>query len=201
MKKSVLVLSASRPISSLALPQTRARINVEHVTPHSLISNLGTTTNSVSGGLRIIPNQTFAYFSAQNMASLTISVTSATFQLMFKPAGSIKQLQVLTSPNWTILKPSVKGEYQIKLTITTASGTDDTTASFFAADWIGVGNFEGIAGTFPKCMTCHGSPAFTAIFDKWKVSGHGTTFKDFATVDPSIDTGPSCFKMSYYWIR
>lgn len=35
MKKIVLVLFALVLISSLALPQ-RARINVEHVTPHSL---------------------------------------------------------------------------------------------------------------------------------------------------------------------
>ena len=90
----------------------------------------------------------------------------------------------------------LKGEYQIKVTITTASGTDDTTQSFFAADWIGVGNFDGVAGTFPKCMTCHaGTPAFVTIFDSWKVSGHGTTFKDFATSDPTGGHfGPSCFK-------
>ncbi len=194
MKKIVLVLFALVLISSLAIPQ-RARINVEQVTPHSL-TTLGLTTNSVSNGLRVIPNQTYAYFSAQNMASLTDPVTSATFQLMSKPAGSTATLEILTSPNWTLLKPDVKGEYQIKLTITTALGTDDTTASFFAADYVGVGNFDGVAGSFPKCMTCHASmPAFTAIFDTWKVSGHGTTFKDFATSDPTFGHfGPSCFK-------
>jgi hypothetical protein len=134
--------------------------------------------------------------SAQNMASLTIPVTNAVFELVSKPSGSTTTLQTLTSPNWTMFKPDLKGEYQVKVTITTASGTDDTTQSFFAADWVGVGNFEGIAGSFPKCMTCHSSsPTFTAIFDKWKVSGHGTTFKDFATFDPTFGHfGPSCFK-------
>ncbi len=191
MKKILLVLFALVLISSLAFSQ-RARINVEHVTPHSLTS-LGLTTNSVSSGLRVIPNQTYAYFSAQNMASLTDPITSATFQLMSVPSGSTATLQTLTSPNWTLLKPDVKGEYQIKLTITTALGTDDTTASFYAADWIGVGNFDGVAGTFPKCMTCHGStPAFTAIFDRWKVSGHANIFKTEITTGAAY-YGTSCF--------
>lgn len=195
MKKIVLVLFALVVVSNIALSQVRARINVEHVTHHSL-TTLGLTTNSVSAGLRVIPNGTFAYMSAQNMASLTVPVTNAVYELVSKPSGSTTTLQTLTSPNWTMFKPDLKGEYRVKLTITTASGTDDTTQSFYAADWVGVGNFEGIAGTFPKCMTCHSSsPAFTAIFDKWKVSGHGTTFKDFAMVDPTGGHfGPSCFK-------
>ena len=175
MKKIVLVLFAIVLISSIAFPQ-RARINVEHVTPHSL-TTLGLTTNSVSGGLKIIPNQTYAYFSAQNMASLTDPVTNSVFELVSKPAGSTAALELLTSPQWTLLKPDVKGEYQVKVTITTALGTDDTTQSVFAADYIGVGNFEGIAGSFPKCMTCHGStPKFTEIYDRWKVSGHANIF-------------------------
>lgn len=191
MKKIVLVLFAIILISSLAFPQ-RARINVEHVTPHSL-TTLGLTTNSVSGGLKIIPNQTYAYFSAQNMASLTDPITGSTFELVSKPGGSTATLEVLTSPQWTVLKPDVKGEYQIKLTITTALGTDDTTASFYAADYVGVGNFEGVAGSFPKCMTCHsGTPAFTAIYDRWKVSGHANIFKEQVTTSTHYST--SCMK-------
>lgn len=192
MKKTVLVLLALVLISSLALPQ-RARINVEHVTPHSLTS-LGLTTNSVSAGLRVIPNQTYAYFSAQNMASLTDPVTNAVFELVSKPSGSTATLQTLTSPNWTLLKPDVKGEYQVKLTITTALGTDDTTQSFYAADYVGVGNFDGVAGSFPKCMTCHsGTPAFAAIFDRWKVSGHANIFKTEITTGAAY-YGTSCMK-------
>lgn len=175
MKKIILVFFALILIPSIAFSQ-RARINVEHVTPHSLTS-LGLTTNSVSGGLKTIPNQTYAYFSAQNMASLTDPVTSSTFELVSKPAGSAAALEFVASPQWAMLKPDVKGEYQIKLTITTALGTDDTTMSVYAADYIGVGNFAGVAGNFPKCMTCHGStPAFTEIYNRWNVSGHANIF-------------------------
>lgn len=192
MKKILLVLFSFVLISSLSFSQ-RARINVEHVTPHSL-TTLGLTTNSISGGLRVIPNQTYAYFSAQNIASLTDPVLSSTFQLISKPAGSVATLQVLSSPQWTLLKPDVKGEYQIQLTITTALGTDDTVQSFYAADYVGVGGFDGSATTFPQCMSCHGSmPAFTAVFNNWKVSGHANYFKTRLTTGPAY-YNPSCFK-------
>ena len=189
MKKFVHVLFTVVLISSLALPQ-RARINVENVTPHSL-TTLGLTTNSVASGLKIIPNNTYVYFSAQNIASSTDPVTNAVFELVSKPPTSLSTLEILISPQWTILRPDTKGEYLVKLTITTALGTDDTTMSVFAADYIGVGNFEGIAGSFPKCMTCHGStPKFTEIYDRWKVSGHANIF------NTQITTGAAYYSTS-----
>lgn len=196
MKKIVLVLFAIVLISSLAFPQ-RARINVEHVTPHSL-TTLGLTTNSVSGGLKIIPNQTYAYFSAQNMASLTDPITGSNFELVSKPGGSTAALEVLSSPQWTVLKPDVKGEYQVKLTITTALGTDDTTQSFFAGDYIGVGDVDGVVGAFPTCMTCHnnaGYPKFQDIFTRWSTSGHATIFRTQIDVDSAASHySTSCMK-------
>jgi len=196
MKKIVLLLFAIVLISSLTFPQ-RARINVEHVTPHSL-TTLGLTTNSVSGGLKIIPNQTYVYFSAQNMASLTDPVTNSLFELVSKPGGSTAALEVLSSPQWTVLKPDVKGEYQVKLTITTALGKDDTTMSIYAADYIGVGDVEGIAGGFPSCTICHNNasfPKFQPIFTRWSTSGHATIFRTQIDVDSAASHySTSCMK-------
>jgi len=197
MKKIVLVLFAIVLISSLALPQT-ARIKAENVTPHSLTTLGLTTQNSVSGGLKVIPNQTYAYFSAQNIASSTDPVTNSLFELVSKPAGSTAALELLTSPQWTLLKPDVKGEYQVKLTITTALGTDDTTQSFYAADYIGVGTVDGVPGAFPNCMTCHDNasfPKFQPIFTRWATSGHATIFRTQIDVDSAASHySTSCMK-------
>jgi hypothetical protein len=194
MKKFFHLLFAIVLISSLAFPQT-AKIKVEHVTPHSL-TTLGLTTNSVSGGLKIIPNQTYAYFSAQDIAEGTIS--NATFELVSKPATSAAVLEILSSPDWTLLKPDVVGEYQVKLTITTGAGTDDTTQSFYAANYIGVGTVDGVPGTFPSCTSCHdnaGFPVFQSIFTRWATSGHATIFRTQIDVDSALSHySTSCMK-------
>lgn len=169
----------------------RAKIQIEGVSPYELTS-LGLTTNSVSAGTRNVPNGTYAYFSAMNIAD-TNSVRTAVWTLTAKPTGSTAAIETFGS-TWAMLKPDVKGQYDVKLVVTTATGTDDTTISVYSASYIGVGNFEGVAGSFPNCMMCHNSmPTFVAIFDKWKNSVHGQTFKKNATTGPA-SFGKNCFK-------
>lgn len=168
----------------------KAKIVTEAVTSGRL-TQLGLTTNSVSTGLNIVPNQTFVYLSAKNIGN-SDTVQTATFTLLSKPSGSTVSLTNF-GPKWVYFKPDVKGEYEVKLSMATATGSHDTTQKIVAADFVGVGNFEGVAGSFPKCMFCHGSaPKFTAIYDKWKVSGHAQRFKKDITTLGFFST--SCMK-------
>jgi hypothetical protein len=169
----------------------RAKIVNEAVTPHSL-TTLGLPTNSVSTGLDIVGNQTYVYLSAKNIGNAD-PIQTAVFTLISRPSGSAASLTEFGS-NWVYFQPDVKGEYTVGLSITTTSGNHDTTKKIIAADFVGVGNFEGVTGNFPKCMTCHGStPKFTDIYDRWKVSGHAQIFKSQITTG-SAYYSTSCIK-------
>lgn len=191
MKKILLI--AFLFLLPFSLIAQRAVIKVEGVSPHSLTS-YGLQTNSVSAGLKIIPNLTYSYLSPMNIGN-TDPILTATWQFVSRPSGSAAVFESFPNkPTWTMFKPDVRGEYQVKLTITTTTGIDDTTMSLFSANWVGVGNYEGVAAAFPQCMSCHGSmPAFTAIFDKWKVSGHATIFKTEITTGAAYYS-TSCMK-------
>ncbi|NUN10469.1 MAG: T9SS type A sorting domain-containing protein [Ignavibacteriaceae bacterium] len=191
MKKILLIAFLFLlPFSLLA---QRAVIKVEGVSRAKLTS-YGLATNSVSAGLKIVPNLTYSYLSPLNIAN-SDPILTATWQFVSRPSGSAAAFEAFPNkPTWTMFKPDVKGEYQVKLTVTTAAGSDDTTMSLFAGSYVGVGNYEGVAAAFPQCMSCHGSmPAFTAIFDKWKVSGHATRFKNDIT-SGSTHFSTSCMK-------
>lgn len=169
----------------------RARINTEAVTPHRL-TTLGLTTNSVSSGLNVVPNETFVYFSAENIGN-TEPIISATFTFLSKPTGSTATLSAL-NPTFSFVKLDVKGTYEVKLSITTTSGSHDTTATFYSANYVGVGNYDNTPAVYPNCMSCHAAtPKFIPIFDKWKISGHATKFKRGINGDPSY-YGAGCFK-------
>lgn len=191
MKKSVLLLFVLA--FALNLNAQRAVLKIEAVSPYKLTTyGLTASTNSVSQGLRVVPTGTFVYVSPFNIPT-TDPINSAVYTFEQKPGGSAAAFTSFNT-NWAYFNADVVGEYKVKLTITTALGTDDTTYSIYAGNYVGVGNFDGVAGTFPKCMTCHaGTPAFIAVFDKWKVSGHGTTFKDMIT-SGSSHFSANCFK-------
>ena len=174
---------------TVAEAQTRAKIVNEPVTPHSL-TTLGLTTNSVSPGLDVVANQTYVYLSPKNIGG-SDPILTAVFTLPVKPAGSNATLTQFGT--WVYFKPDVKGTYTVGLTITTASGSHDTTKNIISSDYVGVGNFDGVAAVYPQCMSCHGAmPAFAAIFDRWKVSGHATIFKE--QINTSTHYSTSCMK-------
>jgi hypothetical protein len=169
----------------------RAKIVAEPLTPHRL-ETMGFTTNSVSTGLNIVPNLTYVYLSARNIGNDEPIIT-ATFTLISKPANSTAELEVI-NPTWVQFKPDIKGLYVVNLSITTGGGSHDTTATISAADFVGVGNFEGVAAQWPNCMTCHqSSPAFSEIFDSWKDSKHATIFKRQITSGAAY-YGTNCMK-------
>lgn len=162
--------------SFLAAQAPTARIITEPVSSETL-TNLGLTTNSVSAGLPVFANQTYVYLSANDVGNYQPVLTSA-FNLFSKPGGSTAVLEDLGVANWKGLKADVKGTYKVELTITTANGTDQDTITLFAGDYVGVGNFDGVTGSFPSCMSCHtGQPTFDNIYSSWQNTGHANTLK------------------------
>lgn len=171
----------------------RAKIVIESVSPQDLTLPAFSTLNSVSSGLRVVPVGTYAYFSAKNITG-TDPVLTYDFSVVTRPSGSTSTFSPVTGKNWVSLLMDQKGTFQIKLVITTAKGTDDTTISVYSSSYVGVGDFEGVAASYPNCMSCHAStPAFAEIFSRWKDSKHGTSFKTLVNSGPS-NFGPSCYK-------
>jgi len=190
MKKIIQVLIWFICICSLSFAQ-QAKIVTEHVTPHDLSEPEFTEANSVSSGLDIVPNGTYVYLSAKNIGD-DDTLTNAVFTLTSKPAGSAAAIEVINS-TWVHFKPDVKGAYEIGLTITTAGGSDDTTKTIYAANYVGVGNFGGVTTHYPNCMTCHqNTQKFIDIFDRWEVSGHANVFNQ--QVETSDHYSTSCMK-------
>ncbi len=187
MKLKQLLLFVLTIVLSLMINSTlaqRAKIVNEWMSPHRL-ETLQFTTNSIATGLDVVANQTYVYLSAKNIAG-TDPILSAVFTLLSKPAGSATVLENI-DPSWVQFLPDVTGAYQVGLSITTASGSHDTTKTIYAANFVGVGNFDGVTATYPNCMTCHqNTPRFIEIFNRWKDSGHANMFKNRITTGPSI---------------
>ena len=177
--------------SFIAAQTPTARIITEPVSSEDL-TELGLTTNSVSAGLPVFANQTYVYLSANDVGNFQPVLTSV-FNLIQKPSGSAATLEDLGVANWKGLKADVKGTYKVELTITTANGTDQDTISLYSGDFIGVGNFDGVAGAYPSCMTCHtGQPTFDGIYSSWQNTGHANTFKN--AIDNWTFFDNSCLK-------
>ena len=173
----------------------RVKIVTEYVTPQMLATNTAFTGDStVASGLRSVAKGTYVYFRAWNFGD-TAAIQSATWTMLIKPAGSIATLTGLTGlPTWQKFKADLTGNYQVKVSIVTSTGSKDTTVDVYASTFVGTGGFDNIPATFPNCMSCHGTtPQFTDIFNRWKVTGHATSFKTGISTTNS-GFGPSCFK-------
>jgi len=189
MKNIISLLILTIVLFNVTFAQT-ALIKTEALTPHRL-TTLGFTTNSVSSGLNVVPNLTYVYLSAWNIGN-DEPISSATFTLTSKPASSTASLEVI-NPTWAQFKPDVIGTYTIQLSITTASGSHDTTANIYSSTFVGVGNFKGTSATFPQCMGCHQQDQkFVEIFNKWEVSGHANVFNE--QLEISDHYSASCIK-------
>lgn len=182
----VLVLSAS-----VIYGAPRAKIFVKNVTPHELLSTPSLVPDSsVTTGMKVIPKMTYVYLQAFNFGD-TAAIQTQAWTFLSKPSGSNATFTSIPSLGWYKFLADSTGTYNVKLSITTSSGSKDTTMNIYCGTFIGVGGFYNVTGEFPKCMTCHGSnPTFTAIFNKWKVSGHANIFRY------EIDSGAAYYGIS-----
>jgi hypothetical protein len=180
---------------SLTLAQPKARIKTEAVTTYDLtIKPLLTPDSTVATGLRVVANKTMVFVNAYNSGDNT-AITSATWSLQSKPAGSNASISGISGMNWWgRFRPDSTGTYTVKVSITTSSGSKDTTMNIYAANFVGTGNFAGVPATYPNCMSCHqGMPNFAGIFNRWKVSGHANLFR-FEIDSGSASYSTNCMK-------
>ncbi len=154
----------------------QAAIKIEAMSPGRL-HHLG-LTGSTTTGLSVVPKGGVVYMSDRDLAGGTIN--SCVWQMTSKPGGSLADLDS-TLTHWTTFRPDMTGQYAIKLTITTATGTDDTTITITAANFTGVGSVGNVPPNIAQgqCAGCH-SGSIPSLADKvtpWKTSGHAAMFQ------------------------
>lgn len=131
----------------------RAKIDVMYVTPDYLSKTSALTADSsVTTGMKVVPNRVYVYFSVRNFGDTT-SIISANWLLISKPSGSTATLTTVPALNWMKLRPDSTGTYTVQVTITTSSGTKDTTMSIYSANYVGTGGFANVPPVYPT--VCH----------------------------------------------
>ncbi|MEI7484043.1 MAG: ammonia-forming cytochrome c nitrite reductase subunit c552 [Ignavibacteriota bacterium] len=194
MKKFITSLMVLVLTATVMFAAPKPKIMVQNVSPYMLANTPVLVPDScITTGLSSVANGTYVYLSVMNVGD-TAAVQTSTWTFNSKPSGSVATLTSIPSLGWYKFLADVKGVYQVKVSITTSTGTKDSTLQVTSSDYVGVGGFDGVPAVYPNCMSCHSSmPEFTAIFDRWKVSKHGTTFKT-NIVSGSSGFGTSCFK-------
>ncbi len=170
----------------------RVKIVTSYVTPDMLATNsVFTSDSTVASGLNTIARGTYVYLRAWNFGD-TAAITNATWTFVSKPSGSGATLIPITGLSWwSKFKADSTGTYEINVSITTSTGTKDTTTKIYSAKYVGTGGFDNVAAQYPNCMSCHGStPSFMDIFNRWKTTRHANVFKDNITSgSPTYGTG------------
>lgn len=196
MKRMGVVLLLLSLCAMVNFSAPRVKIVNEYVSPYMLSQGSTYTADSTvaSSFNKNVPKGTYVYFRAWNFGDTAV-IQTATWTMLQKPAGSGATFTSVTGlPYWQKFKADLTGVYQIQVSITTSTGTKDTTATLVAATYVGTGGFDNVPAAFPNCMSCHGSnPKFQDIHNRWKVTGHATSFKTGISTSNS-GFGPSCFK-------
>ncbi|MBS4029733.1 MAG: T9SS type A sorting domain-containing protein [Ignavibacteriales bacterium] len=170
MKRIPLLLTAfwmACIITSSVVYAQLPRIVIEAMSPERL-KDKGWTSNT-SSGLKVVPKGTIVYLSAEDKAAGTISVVL--WEMISKPTGSTATLDSTTT-KFTTFRADTTGTYQIKLTITTGTGTGNITTSIYSQKFAGVGTVGGVPATIPQCAVCHSEKVTV-----WKTTGHATQFQ------------------------
>lgn len=147
----------------------KAQIIIESLSPIQL-EELNWTT-SPSSGLSDVGKGELVYLSGHNMSSDPVTAYNWSLQ---SARGSNAVLDS-TDTQWTTFRPDTTGQFVIKLEITTASGTADTTVTITSAYYVGVGGIAGLPSDPSKgqCSLCH-SDKNTG----WQGTGHATMFQE-----------------------
>lgn len=188
MKRLLLVLLALVVLSDMAYSVPRAKI-VNHATNPEMIKTIPALIpdSCVSSGLVSVGKGQYIYLSVFNFGD-TGSILNQTWTFAQRPTGSNASLVSVPSLGWYKFRTDSVGLYEVRVSITTTTGTKDTTEKFYAGTFVGFGNFQGNPNAYPKCMSCHGGmPEFQDIFNRWKVSGHANIFRQ------QIDSGAAYY--------
>ena len=96
-----------------------------------------TGDSTIASGLRNVANKTWCYVNVANVSG-TAAITGATWTILTKPSGSNATISPISTIQWWAkFRPDVKGEYVIKVSMTTSAGSHDTTAKIYAAGQAG----------------------------------------------------------------
>lgn len=194
MKKIITSLMVLVLTATVMFAAPKPKIMVQNVSPYMLTNTPALVPDScITTGLSSVANGTYVYLSVMNIGD-TAAVQTSAWTFNSKPSGSTATLTSIPSLGWYKFFADLKGVYKVQVSITTSTGTKDTILQVTSSDYVGVGGFDNVPAVYPNCMSCHSSmPEFTAVFDRWKVSKHGTTFKT-NIVSGSAGFGTSCFK-------
>ena len=169
---------------SLVYSAPRAKI-ISHSTNPEMLKTIPALTpdSCVATGLVSVGKGQFIYLSVFNFGD-TAAIQTQNWTILSKPTGSSANLVSIPSLAWYKFRTDSVGTYEIKVSITTSTGSKDTTVKYYASKFVGVGGFDGVPAAYPNCMSCHsGNSKFTDIFNRWKVSGHANIFRQ------QIDSG------------
>ena len=188
MKKTITSLVILVLTAGVLFSAPKPKILPQMVTPDMLKNTPALVPDScVTTGLPVVANKLWVYMSVMNIGD-TAAVQSSNWTFDSKPAGSTATITSVPSLGWYKFKTDVVGAYVVRTSITTSTGTKDTTIKITSANFVGVGNFDNVPAAYPNCMSCHATWSnFQAIFNKWKVSGHATIFKN------EIDSGGAAY--------
>ena len=147
-----------------------AIIKVEAMSPQEL-HDLG-WVSPPSTGLKVVGKGELVYLSGHEAGGEEITGYAWAFSSL--PNGSNATLDSTTTA-MTTFRPDTTGEFVVQLTITTASGTDDTTITIISANYVGVGTIGGATPDFSKgqCGACHADKV-----TEWQDTGHATMFTE-----------------------
>ena len=195
MKKTVPIQLAIVLVSLMVLFSTEAvslsiKIKREAYSPARRVGVTG--PNFVSTGLRVFGKGMKVYFSGDTTGSGKSQMTTMTWTLVTKPAGSSASLNVWAKDSCSFIGDAI-GQYIIRCDIDSGKFAQDT---LFASTYVGIG-----AGSPPTgCgIPCHAAKNPTLISD-WQQTGHATQFLRGITGQLEVDStgngqyGKSCVR-------
>jgi len=158
------------------------KVKREAMSPGRLGIKSSSTTWQVSTGLRVVGKGMKAYFSADTAGSGTTPVTSYTWALTSKPAGSNAVIDSVNK-KMTSFTADVTGQYIITVTVNGGKSHADT---IFAS------TFQGVGGTAVNCAMCHPDKN-----TEWKATAHATIYQRGITGQLEVDQyGKGAYNLS-----
>lgn len=156
--------------TSSALRAQEAVIVVEAWSPQAL-HDLGLTSRP-SNGLPVVGREELVYLFGKEASGE--EVTAFAWSIASAPTGSVATLDSTDTQRTTFI-PDSTGQYQISLSITTASGSADTSVTITSALYVGVGTIGGLTPDIGagQCAGCHPTAAAG-----WDPTQHNTALEE-----------------------
>nr|NIR48610.1 hypothetical protein [candidate division KSB1 bacterium]NIR69332.1 hypothetical protein [candidate division KSB1 bacterium]NIS24150.1 hypothetical protein [candidate division KSB1 bacterium]NIT71065.1 hypothetical protein [candidate division KSB1 bacterium]NIU24769.1 hypothetical protein [candidate division KSB1 bacterium] len=160
-------------IFALTAQTPEAEITVEAISPQDITNNgWSTPPYYPSSGLTNVGKGELVYLTGRDASGE--EVTSYSWTLTSLPTGSAVTLDS-TNTRMTTFRPDTTGEFDIQLSITTASGAADTTITINSATYVGAGGFSGLP-VKPDGLQC-GTGCHSGIHTAWQGTRHSTKFQ------------------------